>query len=82
MTPFDPASAHEVWRSRVLSLTGVLDENSNTEEINKIKEDLLLLHVNSSDRGDHLEIILSLSAMERQEPGALNRLKQILMKIR
>lgn len=79
---FDAVTAHATWARQAVELTANLNENSKPDEIRAVREELLLLRVATQDRAAHLELILSLSALERGEAGAASRLHAVVEEIR
>lgn len=78
---FDPVAMHQTWQAETRSLLGQVSATSSAADVESTIQRILGLHVASQDREMHLQIVLALHALERQESGAYAELQSVLKKL-
>lgn len=78
---FDAGLAHQTWRDAVLALIPTVTPASSDREVQNVLDKILALRVTAADQDMHLQLALALSARQRKEAGADQKLAALIQRI-
>ncbi len=78
---FDPVRAQQAWRDTVLMIGQAVTPTSSDAEVQRAIDRILALRVTVAEQDMHLQLVLALSARQRNEAGASERLATLIQRI-